>query len=606
MKACPLRLALLASSLASGLALPATLWSQGPIRFHYEQSQCLETPSYAQTLEDCRKLAKASPWVRVADFGVSPEGRKLPLVILDRHQAFSPAIARKKGKAVILIQACIHAGEPDGKDAGLLFFRELIETKSPLLDRLTFLFIPIFNVDGHERFSRFNRINQNGPKEMGWRTNGQNLNLNRDFLKCDAPEMRHWLKLFNTWEPDFYFDCHTTDGADYQYDLTYGADTGHFLFQPSGEWLNQCLESLKTSMAHAQFPIFPYVEFKNWHDPRSGLRLGAAPPMLSNGYASARNRPSLLLETHMLKPYKIRVDATLEIFKQCCALLHRDHEKLLQLNRQADQFTQSPDFRKSPLPLAFQAGETHEEVDFLGVEYTIEKSDLTDGEWFKYDPKQPKTFKLPFYNQLKASVKAQIPSAYLIPAAWTSVISRLDAHGIAYTRLISPQTIQARVERFSNITFSKTPSEGRQRIEGITSSFSTETLEIPAGTVAVSTSQPKARVLAHLLESQSPDSLLNWGFFNGIFEQKEYGESYVMEGLAREMLAKNPSLKAEYEALKASDPGFRENAWQQINWFYNRSPWADPQLNRYPVLRVNDPNQAVTLFNPATSKTSRR
>lgn len=198
-------------------ALNAFAGPKDPITY-YEKSGCLETPRLQETVKDCRKLANRSPWVKVTSFGKSPQGREMPLVIVDKDRCFDPKSAHKKGKAVVMIQACIHPGESEGKDAGLLFFRDLTQNNkySYLLDHLSFLFIPIFNVDGHERFSPFNRINQNGPKEMGWRVTAANLNLNRDYLKADAPETRAWLKLYREWLPDFFVDCHTTDGADYQ------------------------------------------------------------------------------------------------------------------------------------------------------------------------------------------------------------------------------------------------------------------------------------------------------------------------------------------------------------------------------------------------------
>ena len=181
-------------SLIQGLLLAPCLFAQPLPPTRFERSGGLETPRLAETMLECRALAKASSWVSETSFGKGPQGRELPLVIVDKDRHFDPSSAKASGKAIVMIQACIHAGECEGKDAGILFLRDLVVTKkfAPLLDRLTFLFIPIFNVDGHERFGAFNRINQNGPKEMGWRTNATNLNLNRDYLKADAPEMRAW------------------------------------------------------------------------------------------------------------------------------------------------------------------------------------------------------------------------------------------------------------------------------------------------------------------------------------------------------------------------------------------------------------------------------
>ncbi|MFP4019209.1 MAG: M14 family zinc carboxypeptidase, partial [Bacteroidales bacterium] len=181
---------------------------------YYEKSNYKETPRYEETIEYCKNLASSSEWIDYQTFGTSPQQRDLPLLILDKKGNFDASSVHSSGNGVILIEACIHPGEPDGKDAGLMLLRDLAIKKQNIdvLDNLTILFIPIVNVDGHERFGPYNRINQNGPKEMGWRTNAQNLNLNRDFLKADAPEIQQWLQLFNKWMPDFFIDIHTPDG----------------------------------------------------------------------------------------------------------------------------------------------------------------------------------------------------------------------------------------------------------------------------------------------------------------------------------------------------------------------------------------------------------
>ncbi len=190
---------------------------------HAEKTDYRETPRYPETIEYSRRLDQASSLIKFESFGKSGQGRELPLLIAAEGETFTPEAARHAGKAVILIQACIHAGEPDGKDAGLALLRDIAVTKtlSGLLKNLVVLFIPIYNTDGHERVSPYNRINQKGPAEMGWRTTSTYQNLNRDYMKADTPETHAWLSLWNRWKPDLFIDCHVTDGADYQYNITY-------------------------------------------------------------------------------------------------------------------------------------------------------------------------------------------------------------------------------------------------------------------------------------------------------------------------------------------------------------------------------------------------
>jgi Zinc carboxypeptidase len=580
--------------LALGLAVHAAVPDVTFPPTRYERSGGLETPRLAETMEECVALAKASPCVTVTSFGQSPQGRDLPLVIVDRDGAADPAKVKRSGRAVVLIQACIHAGECEGKDAGILFLRDVAVTKkyAALLEHLTFLFIPVFNVDGHERFGAFNRINQNGPREMGWRVNATNLNLNRDYLKADTQEIRAWLKLFQAWLPDFFLDCHTTDGADYQYVMTYDTEMGvtpWFIEPRLGSWVRDTfVKEFETLMSQDGFPVFPYVTFRSWHDPRSGLVGWPARPMLSHGYLTAQNRPSMLLETHMLKPYKLRVEATRAALQHTCEILCRERDRLLRLNREADAYTSSRAFREQPMVLAFTDSGVSHLVAFKGYEYAQEKSTLSGGDWFKYDKTRPAEFRIPYFLEQKPTASAKLPEAYLIPAEWTDVIARLDFHGIHYRRLPAPQKVAVATYRFDMVQWQKGIVEGRQRVDSLDLGEVTEERLFPAGSVVVPTGQRQARVLAHLLEPASEDSLLRWGFFNTIFEQKEFGESYILEGLARDMLAKDPSLRAEFELKKGADKAFAADPAAILNWFYNRSPYRDLRLNVYPVGKVLD------------------
>jgi hypothetical protein len=559
---------------------------------HYERSGARETPRLAETLDDCRALAASSPWFQLGEFGRSPQGRPLALLILDRDRQFRPAAARAAGKAVLLIQGCIHAGEPDGKDAGLLFLRDLVTRQPELLEGLTILFMPVFNADGHERFGPYNRINQNGPTEMGWRSTARNLNLNRDYLKADSAEMQAWLQVQRDWQPDFLIDCHVTDGADYQYPITYGMDTGHFTESRLGAWMETTyLAELTASLERQGIPTVPYVQFRKWHDPRSGLLGGAAGPMYSTGYQAARNRPAILLETHMLKPYPVRVAATRATLLATTAILHRERASLLRLNRQADAFTASRAFREQPMALAFEPTGVSEPLAFKGFEYTVEKSGLTGGDWFTYDPSRPALFQIPYFKALKISASVRLPEAYLIPVEWTEVIARLDAHGIRYRRLSVPATVRVESYRFGQPRWSSQPVEGRMKLRSFAQETETGERSFPAGSALVPTDQATARLIAHLLEPASDDSLFRWGFFNSVLEQTEYGESYVLEPLAREMLAGDPALAAAFAAAKAKDPAFAADPEAMLNWFFLRSRYQDRNLNRYPVGRILDGNQ---------------
>jgi hypothetical protein len=556
---------------------------------YYEKSQYLKTPRYAETVEFCKKLDKASPILTYTTFGKSPEGRDLPLLIADRNGNVTPEAVRKSGNAVLLIQACIHAGECDGKDAGLMLLRDLAIYKKnfQLLDHVTILFIPIFNTDGHERFGPYNRINQDGPEEMGWRTTAQNLNLNRDFLKAETPEMKAWLKLYNTWLPEFFVDCHVTDGADFQYTLTYALETGGSMEKNLSEWTaNVCEKYLVNEMKKSGFPVFPYVQFRNWHDPRSGLTTGVAPPMLSQGYCAVQNRPGLLIETHMLKPYKTRVNSTYTMLLHTLELLNKEYITLQTLEDKADAFTAGGEFRKNPFPVSFSESLADStQIEFLGFEYTIDTSDLTGGLWFKYDNQKPTVWQLTIFPNCIADKLVSLPEAYLIPPQCSSVIEKLQLHGVKTTRLTHEIRCNVQSGRFHNVRWSQRSYEGHHKLTyDLTDTI--ETCTFAAGTVLVEMNQRAAKVVAHLLEPASPDSYVAWGFFDAYFEQKEYAESYVMETMAREMMKQNPFLKTEFEQKKISDKAFASDPDAMLNWFFSKSPYWDSHFDRYPIGRI--------------------
>jgi hypothetical protein len=566
----------------------------------YEKSNYKKTPRYSETIDFCKKLDAASPLLHYTSFGKSPQGRDLPLLIADRNGNCTPEAVRKSGNAVLLIQACIHPGESDGKDAGLMLLRDLVINKKNinLLDHITILFIPIFNTDGHERFGPYNRINQNGPEEMGWRTTSQNLNLNRDFLKADAPEMKAWLAMYNAWLPEFFVDIHSTDGADFQYTMTYALETGGCMEKQLSDWTENTFEKLIVGMMEKSgFPVFPYVQFRNWHDPRSGLIIGVAPPMLSQGYTAIQNRPGLLIETHMLKPYKVRVSSTYAMLLHTLELLDKEYKTLQLLEKKADAFTASAQFRENQFPVSFSVSYSDSTLtEFKGFDYTVDTSDLTGGLWFKYNDQKPAVWQLTTFAENKPAKMVTLPEAYLIPPQYIFVIEGLKLHGVKMIPLKKEMTFQVKTTRFSNARWQQRPVEGHHKLS-CDLSDSLEFCAFPAGTMLVDMNQRTARVIAHLLEPASPDSYATWGFFDIVMEQKEYSESYVMETMAREMLQKDPALKAEFEKKMVSDKEFAANPDAVLNWFYSKTPYWDSNFNVYPIRRIVDRNLLDKLQN---------
>ncbi len=553
-----------------------------------EQTNYRKTPRYSETVEYSRRLDKSSDLIIYKPFGKSGEGRDLPLLIAATGKTFTPAAARKRGKAVVLIQACIHAGESDGKDAGLALLRDIAITKTrlSLLDSVVILYVPIYNVDGHELFSPYNRINQVGPDEMGFRGTSANLNLNRDYMKADAPETRAFLKLWNDWRPDFFIDSHVTDGADFRYNITY--EFAHFeeVSPFIKNWMNEIFEKKVVPKVEREGNLLShYLEF-NGREVSSGVTTFIATPRFATGYSAIRNRGGLLIESHSLKPYKSRVRGTYDVFWKTLEEINLNKESLFEANRKADAETIERARiydANNKFPLRFEFTKNSVPFAFKGVEYRLEDSDISGAKRIVYGTK-PLDVTIPKFDEVRVSAAVAPPLYYIVPPQWQEVITVLEAHGVRFQRTSKPLKIEVESYRLTEPQWSRASFESRLPVSYKTTPIR-ETREFPANSVIVPLNQETANVAIHLLEPQSGDSFAAWGFFNAIFEQKEYFSDYIMEEVAREMLAKDANLRREFEE-KLKDENFRKNAGARLRFFYERSPYFDRRIGLYPVGRI--------------------
>ena len=475
--------------------------------------------------------------------------------------------------------------------------------------------VPIYNADGHEYFGSYNRINQKGPEKMGWRTNATGLNLNRDYLKADAPETRAFLRLWRRWLPDFFVDDHVTDGADYQYDTTFTIE----IDGPAEPWVHTVLEpELFRRVKATGHKIAPYLDFLG-STPDTGISAGAGTPRFSTGLAREQNRPGMLVEMHMLKDYRTRVTGNYEILRALLEVLNRDGAKLVAANQQADRETIARGKLHTAMqPLRWQATGETEPFQFEGYRWQVEHSDISGADRVQYSH-EPITITVPRQTKIHPTLTARIPAAYIIPAEWTEVIKRLELHGVQMKRLAREWTGEVESYRCQTPEWREPPFEGRHEAmwqRHSAESFGPDKTQKPgpppcvlvkmkktyaAGSVVVSMQQRSARVAMQWLEPMAPDSALEWGFFDSIFEQKEYGEGYVLERLARRMLAADPKLKAEFEQKLAADAKFAANPRMRLNWFLERSPWWDQRIGLYPVGRL-DSLEGLPLQKPAPHK----
>jgi hypothetical protein len=558
-----------------------------------ERSGFQSTGRYDEVVKLCGDFQKAWPrQVKCFQFGTTPEGRPMLALAVNARGLLTPAAARKAGLPVMLIQGGIHAGEIDGKDAGFLALRELLQGRidgkpAPgVLDRQVLLFVPVFNVDGHERFGRWNRPNQRGPVEMGWRATAQNFNLNRDYVKADAPEMQAMLTLIGDWDPLATVDLHVTDGAKFQHDVSiqvepvHGADAE--LRQAGLGFRGGVVDDISRQ---GSSPQTYYMSFNTTDDPASGFADTVYEPRFSTGYFPLRNRLTMLVETHSWKDYPTRVrithNAVISVLQQVA-----EHGKAwMQTAVEAD--ARAVRLAGQPVALSYRTTDKTTMVDFQGYAYTRTVSDVSGATMVHYDESQPQVWHVPLRDEVVPDAQADAPRAgYVVPAAWVSVVEpKLKLHGIAYRRLGQPLHGAAlQTYRADKVTFAATSFESHQRLK-LEGQWKPEPRDVGAGALFVPIAQAKARLVMALFEPQAPDSLLAWGEFNNAFERKEYMEEYVAEDVAREQMAKDPALAAAFRHQVDTDPAFAKSPHARLEFFARRHASWDERLNLYPVMR---------------------
>ncbi|MDQ6626735.1 MAG: M14 family metallopeptidase [Verrucomicrobiota bacterium] len=549
-----------------------------------EANDLRTTPSYDETVAWLRKLVAAAPQLQMVSIGKSPEGRDIWLIIAAKERATTPEELHANGKPTVLAQAGIHAGEIDGKDAGLMLLRDMTVrgTKRELLDAANFLFVPIFNVDGHERTSRFGRVNQRGPEVMGWRTTSQNLNLNRDYAKADAPEMRAMLRLLEEWQPDLYFDLHVTDGADYQYDVTWGSNGAGGHSPAITGWLEKTLAPALTSDLTAMGHIPGSTNVANRVDEfdlAKGIRGWNADPRFSTGYGDVRHLPTVLVENHSLKPYDQRVLGMRVLLESALRTVAKNGSEL-RAAIAADRAARPP-----LIPLAWEVDPAAaiEKIDFKGIESRVTPSAISGGLRIEYTGK-PITVSIPYLHASHVSSSVTRPKAYWIPSAWSDVIGRLRLHGIQMETLDAARDVKLTMYRLEEPKFGKEAFEGHVQVTARTIA-EPRTAHMVAGSVRIPTDQPLGALASILLEPASPDSFFQWGFFDQVLQQTEYIEPYIIEPMAERMLRDDAKLAEEFRDKLAKDDAFRASAGDRLRWFYAKTPFVDELWRLYPVGR---------------------
>ncbi|WP_439488540.1 M14 family metallopeptidase [Algoriphagus sp.] len=547
----------------------------------FELSGRLESPTYTETMAWFEKLVNSSDLLQTKTIGHSEQGRPIQMVIATAEKESSAEKLSTSQKPLILIQAGIHAGEIDGKDAGMMLLRDIAQgSKTSLLDEVNLLFIPILNTDGHERRSEYGRVNQRGPKEMGWRTNALNLNLNRDYTKLETAGINAITKVINSYDPDLYIDIHVTDGADYQYDVTYGfVATGGYSPEIS-DWLSTYYQPQVDQALEAEGHIpGPLLFAANNEDFTEGNVAFSFSPRFSHTYGDIRHLPSILVENHSLKPFEQRVLGTYVFLEQTIKTVGAHFNELKSaISADRNQVKESVivkyQFRDTPA----------DSMEFLGIASKKVKSEITGKEYVAWEGKAI-TQHIPNLLMDKPAASVPVPKAYWVPVEWAEIISKLRIHGIEMELLTEAKEVTMELSMVTEYKLSNQPFEGRFRFQSFELEKESRKVMLNPGSVRVRTDQPLGELLVILMEPESVDSFFQWGYFHSILSQTEYMETYIMEPLIAKMLSEDANLKKRFEEEKTSNPDFAKSPREIYRWFYMQSPYFDRNWKVIPIGR---------------------
>jgi hypothetical protein len=536
-----------------------------------------QTGRYDEALRLCRDFARSYDGVRCRELGQTGEGR--PIVALH--------VSRGSGRPAIYVQAGIHAGEIEGKDAGFWFLRDLLDGKvAPgALDAVDVMFVPVVNPDGHERFGPNNRPNQRGPAEMGFRTNDARLNINRDYVKAETPEMAALLRAFAMVHPVLLIDLHTTDGAKFEHDISLNtapvAPRGDKLEATAAELSHQLARRM-TELGH--LPLEFYPSFVSNDDPASGFAVGELPPRFSHSYAGVRSRLGLLVETHSWRTYRERAESTYHALQSVFELARTRAASWVAAEAEAERADRK--LGGTDVALAWAPGPHKTEIEFRGYAYEKATSEISGAEWISYDERKPQIWRVPLYDQPVARTTIRVPRAgYIVDGGFAAQVAAvLDRHGLRHVQIDGQPRVEVEVYRATKVTY-QPPFEGHTPVV-LDGAWTAETRALERGAIFVPIDQPGARLVLHLLEPALPDSVAQWGMFNAVFERKEYMEAYVLEQAARDMLAADPALRAAFDAALAADPELAGSPRRRLEWFYRRHPAWDERVNLVPIYRT--------------------
>lgn len=549
----------------------------------FERSNGTETATYDDVISFYSNLAETYPEISIKAIGETDSGKPLHIVTLNKDRAFNFETIKKNNKRIILINNGIHPGESDGIDATMLLFRDIAQGVIKMTKQTVLVTIPIYNIGGSLNRNSTTRTNQNGPLEYGFRGNARNYDLNRDFIKCDTKNAKTFAKIYHLVQPDVFIDNHVSNGADYQYTLTHLFTQHNKLGGSLGQFLHtEMMPQLEQKLKDKNWDITPYVNVFN-RTPEKGFNQFMDHPRYSTGYTTLFNTLGVMVETHMLKPYKQRVEGTYELMKSMIEITETEGDKIAKLRKNATEEFQN----KTRYPIQWTIDSTKSStLKFKGYEGEFTDSKITGFKRLKYDSAKPFTKDVIYKNYMVSTLEIDIPRAYIIPQGWWTIIDVLKLNHVEMTPLKKDSTLTVSSYKIKDYNTKTQAYEGHYPHYNVSLNTSEEQVSFAKGDYIIYTNQNAIRYIIETLEPQAPDSFFNWNFFDTILQQKEGFSPYVWEDKALEILAAQPELENKFNLKKNSDQNFAKNWYAQLDWLHKQSKNYEKAHLQYPVYKL--------------------
>lgn len=566
------------------LILLAAADSMGQVALRYSQN---ESVTWQEAIEMYRWLDETYDEARLMEAGRTDAGKPLHLFIISKDGEFSPDRIRQSGRSILFINNGIHPGEPCGVDASLKLAEGLLsgsDAYSRFLDSTVLVIVPLFNVGGALNRSPYNRANQNGPVEQGFRGNALNLDLNRDFIKLDSKNTRSLVQILQEWDPDLFVDTHTSNGADYPYTITLINSPGQRIEPAQSVFLqNSMLPALYDAMKNTPYEMSPYV-WSLGSSPENGIVAFMDYPRYTMGYTSLFNAISLTVETHMFKPFADRVLSTWHLLREVLKYAGIHGAEIAHVKESAWMEKMG----RGEFVLRWELDTSRiDMIPFKGYRSKSKPSKVTGFPRQYYDRNDPWEAEIPYYRYFKPVVTAEVPGYYVLPSAWTEVVERLQLNRVRMEPLPQDTVMELEVYYIGHYETVQQPYNGHYTHFNVEVEKKIQKVELLAGDFMIPVRQPAIEYLVQTLEPRGYDSFFTWNFFDEVLFRNEYFSPYIFEETAEKLLRDDPMLRQEFDSIRSADEKFAANPYQQLRFIYERSPWSEKTFMRYPVYRIS-------------------